>query len=414
MSSDVALSVRGLSKCYRIRPADDHPEVTLAEAALARVRRKRASRQRDEFWALSEVEFDVRRGEVLGIIGHNGAGKSTLLKILSRITPPTRGHVELHGRIGSLLEVGTGFHPELTGRENIFLNGTILGMRRKEVERRFDEIVDFAGVERFLDTPVKRYSSGMYVRLAFAVAAHLDTEILLIDEVLAVGDAAFQRKSLGKMGEAASGGKTVLLVSHDIGIMTQLANRCVLLEGGRAIAEGSPEDVIERYSAAFAPSNTSPDFTEARRPRELDLDRAVVLLGGEVRNVGGLVPADESLHLRVRLRIDRSLRSLRFTFTVHRIDGQPVGTTFLTVAANSSREQEVVATLSDLRLAPGHYFLGLAVADGATPIGARNHDVVADVLHFEMAPTTSGGIPDIWHAGWGSTRLGVAHQIDDL
>ena len=186
-SSDLAISVRGLSKSYTIRHQEEH-HITLAELLLHRARHPLTRQQRETFWALADASFDVRKGEVLGVIGRNGAGKSTLLKLLSRITPPTKGEVRLYGRVGSLLEVGTGFHPELTGRENVYLNGAILGMRTKEINRRFDEIVEFAGVDKFLDTPVKRFSSGMYVRLAFAVAAHLNPEILIVDEVLAVGD----------------------------------------------------------------------------------------------------------------------------------------------------------------------------------------------------------------------------------
>lgn len=203
----------------------------------------------ETFWALKDVSFEVNRGEVIGVIGRNGAGKSTLLKILSRITEPTEGYADIRGRIGSLLEVGTGFHPELTGRENIYLNGAILGMRRAEIENKFDEIVAFAEVEKFIDTPVKHYSSGMYLRLAFAVAAHLDPEILLVDEVLAVGDAAFQRKCLGKMNDVAHHGRTVLLVSHDMTAISHLASRCVLLEKGRVARIGPPEEVIAFYAS---------------------------------------------------------------------------------------------------------------------------------------------------------------------
>jgi lipopolysaccharide transport system ATP-binding protein len=205
-----------------------------------------------EVWreTLKEVSFAVEPGEVVGIVGRNGAGKSTLLKVLSRITEPTSGRVELYGRIGSLLEVGTGFHPELTGRENIFLNGAILGMRRREIQAKFDEIVAFAEVERFIDTPVKRYSSGMYMRLAFAVAAHLEPEILLVDEVLAVGDAAFQKKCLGKMGEVAREGRTVLFVSHNMTAVNQLCTRAVLLSGGRLALEGRTQEVVAEYFRA--------------------------------------------------------------------------------------------------------------------------------------------------------------------
>jgi lipopolysaccharide transport system ATP-binding protein len=218
-------------------------------ALLRRIQSRLDGGRSDEFWALKDVDLEVQPGEILGIIGQNGAGKSTLLKILSRITKPTTGQVELRGRIGSLLEVGTGFHPELTGRENIFLNGSILGMSRREIARRFDEIIAFAEVDRFLDTPVKRYSSGMYVRLAFAVAAHLDPEILLVDEVLAVGDAQFQKKCFGKMEGIAGGGRTIILVSHQMSAIQRLSHRVALLERGRLAACGDKEEVIARYLA---------------------------------------------------------------------------------------------------------------------------------------------------------------------
>jgi lipopolysaccharide transport system ATP-binding protein len=205
------------------------------------------NRDGEEIWALRDVSFTVEQGEALGIIGRNGAGKSTLLKILSRVTAPTSGKVKVKGRVASLLEIGTGFHPDLTGRENIYLNGAILGMSRKEIERKFDEIVDFAEIAQFMDTPVKRYSSGMYVRLAFAVAAHLEPEILLVDEVLAVGDAAFQKKCLGKMGDVASEGRTVLFVSHNMGAIRNLCNKCMLIEKGTLTRYGESNDIIDAY-----------------------------------------------------------------------------------------------------------------------------------------------------------------------
>src|SRR5271168_2534792 len=206
---DIAISVRGLSKAYKINH-DDEKHITLAETILSRLKNPLRRPRFETFWALKDVNFEIQKGDIVGIIGRNGAGKSTLLKVLSRITEPTSGEVDIYGRVGSLLEVGTGFHPELTGRENVYLNGAILGMTKGEIRKQFDAIVDFAGVEKFLDTPVKRYSSGMYVRLAFGVAAHLQSEILVVDEVLAVGDAEFQRKCLGKMKDVASGGRTVL------------------------------------------------------------------------------------------------------------------------------------------------------------------------------------------------------------
>ena len=203
----------------------------------------------EEFWALKDVNLEIQQGEVVGFIGRNGAGKSTLLKILSRITAPTTGEIRLHGRVGSLLEVGTGFHPELTGRENVYLNGSILGMSRREIQSKFDEIVEFSGVEKFLDTPVKRYSSGMYVRLAFAVAAHLEPELLVVDEVLAVGDAEFQKKCLGKMGEVAKTGRTVLFVSHNMAAVSELCSRVMILQSGHVIADGPTTSIVSQYLA---------------------------------------------------------------------------------------------------------------------------------------------------------------------
>ncbi len=221
--------------------------------------------QEDEtFWAIKDLSFEVAPGEILGIIGPNGAGKSTLLKILSRITSPTEGRIELRGRVASLLEVGTGFHPDLTGRDNIYLNGTFLGMRKRETDRKFDEILDFAEVERFIDTPVKRYSSGMYVRLAFAVAAHLESEILLVDEVLAVGDANFQRKCLGKLDDIAQLGRTVLFVSHNLAAVQRLCKRAILLQNGRLADQGPVTNVVREYLRASAADTDVARFPPTR------------------------------------------------------------------------------------------------------------------------------------------------------
>jgi lipopolysaccharide transport system ATP-binding protein len=246
-SNDVAVAVRGLSKSYTIaHNAAKH--TMLGEALMHRIKNPLQRAGKETFWALKDVEFDIKKGDVVGIIGRNGAGKSTLLKVLSQITEPTTGEVRLYGRVGSLLEVGTGFHPELTGRENIYLNGAILGMRRSEIDRQFEAIVDFAEVEQFLDTPVKRYSSGMYVRLAFAVAAHLNPQILIVDEVLAVGDAAFQKKCLGKMQDVSKQeGRTVLFVSHNMGAIQTLCNRAIVLQQGRLIANQSATEAVHTY-----------------------------------------------------------------------------------------------------------------------------------------------------------------------
>jgi lipopolysaccharide transport system ATP-binding protein len=294
--TDVAIRVEGLGKRYKI--GERVPYVTLrdslADAAGAarraftsRRRARRSSGGGDEtFWALKDVSFDVPTGQAIGIMGRNGAGKSTLLKILSRITEPTEGRAEVYGRFGSLLEVGTGFHPELTGRENTYLNGAILGMSRVEIDRKFDEIVAFAEIERFIDTPVKRYSSGMYVRLAFAVAAHLEPDILLVDEVLAVGDAAFQKKCLGTMSEAAKQGRTVIFVSHNMAAIKGLCERALLIDGGHIVRDATPTDVIAAYlgegrvnnaeavweNRANAPGNAN---VRLHRVRLLDSDKAV-------------------------------------------------------------------------------------------------------------------------------------------
>jgi lipopolysaccharide transport system ATP-binding protein len=248
--TDIAIKVENLSKLYHIGLAQNRHD-TLRDQLVSSTRRlfrRRASGdETGTIWALKDVSFEVKRGDVLGIIGRNGAGKSTLLKILSQITEPTAGRAIIDGRVGSLLEVGTGFHPELTGRENIYLNGAILGMTRKEIKEKFDEIVDFAEIEKFIDTPVKRYSSGMYVRLAFAVAAHLEPEILLIDEVLAVGDTAFQKKCLGKIGNMASGGRTVLFVSHNMAAIQGLCSRGILLKQGELLFYGTSRMAVDQY-----------------------------------------------------------------------------------------------------------------------------------------------------------------------
>jgi lipopolysaccharide transport system ATP-binding protein len=245
-SSEPALEIRELAKRYRLGEMDVL-HGSFREALTRLVRRPFQRERREEIQALAGVSFDVEQGQVLGIIGRNGAGKTTLLKILSGVTEPTSGEARVRGRVGSLLEVGTGFHPDLTGRENVFFNGAILGMKRREIVRKFDEIVAFAEVERFIDTPVKRYSSGMQLRLAFAVAAHLEPEILIVDEVLAVGDAAFQRKCLGKMGEVSGHGRTVLLVSHNMSAVTALADRCLWLDAGRVRRIGEPSAVVADY-----------------------------------------------------------------------------------------------------------------------------------------------------------------------
>jgi lipopolysaccharide transport system ATP-binding protein len=269
------IEARGVSKRYRLGEAKA-AYGTLRESLVHAGRRltgREARLERQEIWALEDVSFDVTEGEVLGVIGPNGAGKSTLLKVLTRITAPTAGRVEIRGRVGSLLEVGTGFHPELTGRENIYLNGSILGMKRREIQTKLPEIVDFSGVDEFIDTPVKRYSSGMYVRLAFSVAAHFEPEILLVDEVLAVGDAEFQARSLGRMEDLGASGRTVLFVSHNMQAITQLCSRAILFEHGRVSTDGPSADVVAQYLQSYAGAGSSCEWPDLETAPGDDLVR---------------------------------------------------------------------------------------------------------------------------------------------
>ena len=293
--SGFAIHAEDLGKLYRIGgPAERYQTLRdvlakkLSAGLRGRARGAAGLQESSELWALREVSFGIRPGEVVGVVGRNGAGKSTLLKILSRITPPTTGRAEIRGRVGSLLEVGTGFHQELTGRENVFLNGAILGMRRTEIQTQFDAIVSFAEVERFIDTPVKHYSTGMYLRLAFAVAAHLQTEILLVDEVLAVGDAEFQKKCLGKMGEAAQAGRTVLFVSHNMGAVTGLCQRGIWIDRGRVREDGDVDDVTQKYLTLLSAGT----FVNVSRHADFTI-RSVVLRGGAGAPGQPLHPGDD-------------------------------------------------------------------------------------------------------------------------
>ncbi len=300
-----AITAEGLSKRYYL--AHQKRQDTLRDSVSHSVRGwfsrfsgrgAQTASTIEEFWALRDASFTIAQGDVVGIIGRNGAGKSTLLKVLSRITEPTRGRVAIRGRIASLLEVGTGFHPELSGRENIFLNGAILGMSRVEIQRKFDEIVAFAEVERFLDTQVKHYSSGMYVRLAFAVAAHLEPEILIVDEVLAVGDLQFQRKCLGKMQQVAGGGRTVLFVSHNMAAIQRLCTRCIYLKQGQVALEGPTDVAVDRYLAE-ATSAESKQGNYARRHEAIEIESVDLLVNGEARNA---VTNGATLTFRLRYR----------------------------------------------------------------------------------------------------------------
>ncbi len=393
---DTAIRVEGLGKLYRIGAPRGAMEgqVGLREVLEGGVRRlSRRLRGRGgsstpaekDFWALKDVSFEVKRGECVGVIGRNGAGKSTLLKILSRITEPTTGEVGLRGRVGSLLEVGTGFHPELTGRENIYLNGSVLGMTRREIAAKFDEIVAFSEVEEFLDTPVKRYSSGMYVRLAFAVAAHLEPEILIVDEVLAVGDATFQKKCLGKMGEVATQGRTVLFVSHTMSTIINICSQTIHLSYGSIIDSGISRDVVDRYLLGGVSSLASQvDLTGTPRPSLINSS------GASITALEWLTPHlqhGEAARVKITYRISRPLAAVAFGIGFSTLEGVRFFTTDsdmlghapdLTITGSYSIEMY----LPELIIAPGIYNVDIGMRSGE----AVGLDYIGGAAKVEILP----------------------------
>jgi lipopolysaccharide transport system ATP-binding protein len=338
------------------------------------------------FWALKEVSFDVECGEVVGIIGRNGAGKSTLLKILSRITMPSGGQVAVRGRVASLLEIGTGFHPELTGRENVFLNGAILGMTQGEVRKRFDEIVSFADVERFIDTPVKHYSSGMYMRLAFAIAAHLNTDILLVDEVLAVGDAEFQRKCLGMMDDVSRReGRTVVLVSHNMEAVLKLCNRGILLEHGQVQFDGNVNEAISHYLARQAISSNVIDLSQRRRHEGLLGNALFVQLATIVQGKTWSFTFGEELAFEIQIKARISMPNIEMVVGLHSARGFEVAT-WSNYCSQSQLPLQAGLNVfriayRDFTLLPGQYVLGMSL-NSSTGL----EDYVADALSFEVTP----------------------------
>ncbi len=378
MSELTSLRVHKLGKQYHIGTEKSFDRIgeQVADIVMAPFRRAKkllsgqatgAAELDQSFWALRDVSFEVKRGEVIGIIGRNGAGKSTLLKVLSQITDPTEGYADIYGRVSSLLEVGTGFHPELTGRENVYLNGAILGMQKQVIDRRFDEIIAFADIEKFLDTPVKHYSSGMYVRLAFAVAAHLEPEVLLVDEVLAVGDAEFQKKCLGKMETVASEGRTVLFVSHNMGLIQTLCKRGIMLQNGRLLADGPISDVVQIYLQQLKTQGqiSLTDRTDrgGRGKVQLvsvaayngSLDAATVLTTGR--------PA------RFEFTINKPMVGLACNFVIHDSMGHPVASFKSTSNGpddeiDNGENRKFVCELDELLLTPGSYRLDVAVRGG--------------------------------------------------
>jgi lipopolysaccharide transport system ATP-binding protein len=401
--SDTVISVENLGKSYLVgHQAVRETHVTLRDVIgrgahnfarktvdLLRGRQIVQGDEVEEFWALKNISFEVKQGEVVGIIGRNGCGKSTLLKILSRITDPTEGRVRIRGRVASLLEVGTGFHPELTGRENIYLNGAILGMTRDEIRRKFDDIVSFSEVEKFLDTPVKRYSSGMYVRLAFAVAAHLEPEILVVDEVLAVGDAEFQKKCLTKMEGVAKQGRTVLFVSHNMGAILNIVTAAMLMHDGRAGPLGSPEGCVSQYLASgYSPARTW--LANGKNDHPMQLLQCKVL--GKDGATDGYLDVRNSVVVQIRYEVRQPVRGATIAANLHAadgahimsledIDGNP------TIFANRDPGIYVCqVTLPGLLLNRGRYFLriGCGIAGGGSfeNIDALAFDIVETADHF--------------------------------
>ena len=358
--------------------------------------------QSQEFWALKDVSFEVNQGEVVGIIGRNGAGKSTLLKILSRITEPTTGRLGIRGRVASLLEVGTGFHPELTGRENVFLNGAILGMTREEIKRKFDEIVAFAEIEKFIDTPVKRYSSGMYVRLAFAVAAHLEPEILIVDEVLAVGDAQFQKKCLGKMGEVARGGRTVLFVSHNMSAVKRLCTSAMLLADGRLLDQGDTATVISSYLEDGVGTDAIVELPEPLHMVKSALQISKVEILNSKRETSSLLLFGEQIHVKLSLKVQQSLPQVKVGIGVY-ADGVRIGTTHtapIDIPA-STNLHELTCSLPGTLL-PGFYTLHVGAYAAET---GRGLDWVPDAISFRIEPVATSGIMDPDERDWGLVVL---------
>jgi len=378
----VAIRISGLGKSYTISHQTDQPS-TLSEALARRFRKPFAKPTTETFWALRDVTLDVERGEVVGVVGRNGAGKSTLFKVLSRITEPTEGEVDIYGRVGSLLEVGTGFHPELTGRENIYLNGAILGMRRAEITRHFGEIVEFAEIEQFLDTPVKRYSSGMYVRLAFAVAAHLEPEILIVDEVLAVGDAAFQAKCLGKIKDVARGGdRTVLFVSHNMNAVATLCNRAIVMERGRVSFAGATTTAIEMYAGSTELEHSVDLAARPRRsPATPIVLRRLELSDGAGRPTAKFGALDE-VRLRLTIQTDSPLRDPRIGFGMNDARGDRVFVIASFLGSGSVGAVDGTATVECRftmpALMPGRYTFDLSIYNGPAD-GLDGIDVAATV-----------------------------------
>lgn len=379
----------------RIRGKED-PNSKIGESANSKIG--------ERFWALKNVSFDVQKGEAIGIIGHNGAGKSTLLKLLSRVTAPTQGTISYSGRVASMLEVGTGFHPELTGRENVYMNGTILGMTKTEIDKKFDEIVEFAEMEQFIDTPVKRYSSGMYVKLAFSVAAHLDSEIMVMDEVLAVGDMKFQQKCLGRMSEAATGeGRTVLYVSHNMNTIRQLCKRCIVLDHGKILFDGDTEKAISLYMENSRDMTLVNECNQERTYGDIDrhihIDRVTFI----EKDDSPIYSSGERIKVKIEFTADRDMEQMAFRIALQTLDKIRVGlTTTKPCISVKKGNNSVILELPHGWLAPGKYGSYL-VAYSVNEFGTDCiHDRVENAIVFEKILDTDAMNHLSWkHDTWG-------------
>ena len=362
----------------------------------------------DFVWALKDISFEIEQGDVVGIIGKNGAGKSTLLKLLSRITSPTTGIIRAKGRLGSLLEVGTGFHPEMTGRENIYMNGSIMGMTRSEITRKLDEIIDFAGVERYLDTPVKRYSSGMTVRLGFAVAAFMEPEILVVDEVLAVGDAEFQKKAIGKMQDISrGGGRTVLFVSHNLPSVRSLCHNGIVLANGQIEYIGTANDCVDHY-VETKNSDMSRVVTIEKRHRVMKVDKELEIVEASIENDNLHVASDEPLIFNLMVKVNnRDIE--KFTIGLHfkNIEGGYVGT-YVSEVTEVPKDKDLFQVKLVVRhhnLSRGRYSTNFNIGLKDLETGLRDYDVLFDVLNFEVVFFTKGKILSLWPKSWGNIIL---------
>ena len=362
----------------------------------------------DYVWALRDINFEVKRGEVLGIIGKNGAGKSTLLKILSRVTGPTTGEIKTKGRIASLLEVGTGFHPELTGRENIYLNGAILGMSKAEIKAKEKEIIEFSGCERYIDTPVKRYSSGMRVRLAFAVAAHLEPDILVIDEVLAVGDAEFQKKAIGKMQDISKGeGRTVLFVSHNMAAVKSLCTRAIVLEHGKTVFEGEVNDSINFYLKQNETKSILTKVEISEEHRRYKTSNEVQIISVEFLNPlqTNWFASLQQIKLKFKIIINSPISKYRIAGSIFTYDDFKIGTFFSnSIPANCNNQFSCLElSINDHNLSKGHYYFAFSIGIGDEELGNKEFDIVYEVLHFQITHKTDLNTPiNNWPKNWGN------------